>query len=43
MLSDVEIASRTHMLPIAKIAFSAGIQPDELELYGHYKAKIRES
>ncbi len=28
------------MLPISKIAENLGVQPDELELYGNYKAKI---
>jgi len=29
------------MLPIAQVAANAGIQPDELELYGESRAKIR--
>lgn len=40
MLSDLEIAQRTKMKPIAKIAEEIGIREDELELYGKYKAKV---
>jgi formate--tetrahydrofolate ligase len=38
---NLEIASRTPLSPIAKIAQDKlGLDPDRLELYGHYKAKI---
>ncbi len=40
MLSDIEIAQKNVMEPISKIADKLGIQPEELEQYGHYKAKI---
>jgi formate--tetrahydrofolate ligase len=42
MLTDIEIAQNTEMLPITKIAEKVGISSDDLELYGHYKAKISE-
>lgn len=38
--TDLEIAQVAHMLPIVDVAKKAGIQADELELYGNYKAKI---
>lgn len=41
MLSDLEIAQKTEMLPITEIAASIGIKEEELELYGKYKAKVR--
>ncbi|MDD2352425.1 MAG: formate--tetrahydrofolate ligase [Atribacterota bacterium] len=41
MLSDLQIAQQTKMLPITEIASSVGITNDELELYGNYKAKVR--
>lgn len=40
MLSDIEIALGTKMLPIKTISDQLGIKEDELELYGHYKAKL---
>ena len=40
MLSDIEIAQKNVMEPISKIADNLGILPEELEQYGHYKAKI---
>jgi len=40
MLTDIEIAQNCNMRPITEIAETAGISPDELELYGRYKAKI---
>ncbi|WP_345472949.1 formate--tetrahydrofolate ligase [Glutamicibacter ectropisis] len=39
-LSDLEIAARTVLKPIAEIAASAGIPEDALEPYGRYKAKV---
>lgn len=42
MLSDIEIASTARLKPIAEIASELGILDTELELYGHYKAKINE-
>ncbi len=38
--SDIEIAQEAEMLEIEKVAEAAGIQKDELELYGKYKAKL---
>lgn len=40
MLSDVEIAQSAKMKPISEIAKKVGLQDDDLELYGKYKAKI---
>lgn len=38
--SDIEIAQQTKMEPIVKIAEKLGIEEDNIELYGKYKAKI---
>ncbi|MDE6035319.1 MAG: formate--tetrahydrofolate ligase [Ruminococcus sp.] len=43
MLSDIEIAQGAEMKYIDKIAESIGIDYDELEPYGHYKAKVSEA
>lgn len=40
MLTDIEIAQKSTLEPIAEIASRLDILPDELELYGKYKAKI---
>ncbi len=40
MLSDIEIAMGAKMEPIGKIAEKIGIAQEELEPYGHYKAKL---
>jgi formate--tetrahydrofolate ligase len=40
MKSDIEIAQSADIRPIAEIAEKLGIDPDKLELYGRYKAKI---
>ena len=40
MKSDIQIAQEATMLPIKEVAASIGIQEDDLELYGKYKAKI---
>ncbi|MHB9024363.1 MAG: formate--tetrahydrofolate ligase [Armatimonadota bacterium] len=40
MLSDIEIAQQTEILPIKGIAEKLGVLEDELELYGPYKTKI---
>ena len=42
MKTDIEIAREAKMLPITKIAENLGIEDDELELYGKYKAKIND-
>ena len=40
MLSDIEIAEQATLDPIADIAAKVGLDSDELEFYGKYKAKI---
>ena len=42
MLSDIEIAQNAQMKKIKDIAADLGVSEDELEPYGHYKAKITE-
>ncbi len=42
MLSDIEIAKQAKMLPIDQIAKKLSIDPDFLEPYGKYKAKLSE-
>jgi formyltetrahydrofolate synthetase len=39
--SDIEIAQETELKPIMQIAEEVGLQPEELELHGNYKAKVR--
>ena len=39
-MTDIEIAQSTEMLPIQEVAAKIGISPDNLELYGKYKAKV---
>ena len=43
MKTDIEIAQEAKMLPITEIASKLGIEDEELELYGRYKAKINDS
>ncbi len=40
MLSDIEIAQHAKLVPISKLAAEIGLQEDEFEPYGRYKAKI---
>ena len=40
MKTDIEIAQETPMLPVAEAAENFGIDADDLELYGKYKAKL---
>jgi len=40
METDIKIAQKTKILHITEIAKSMGLEPDDLELYGKYKAKI---
>lgn len=40
MLSDIEIAQKNEMLPITEVAEKIGIQAQDLDLYGKYKAKL---
>ncbi len=42
MKTDIEIAKEAKMLPITVIAKNLGVEDDELELYGKYKAKIND-
>jgi formate--tetrahydrofolate ligase len=41
MPSSLEIAQSARLRPVAQIAEELGLQQDEIELYGPYKAKIR--
>ena len=43
MLTDIEIAQNADMKPITEIAHSLGIDNDDIEPYGHYKAKLSEN
>lgn len=40
MLSDIEIAQNSSMKPIDEISSFIGVNPEEVEFYGKYKAKI---
>ncbi len=42
MLTDIEIAQQAKMLKIGRIAENLGISEDDIEPYGHYKAKLSE-
>ncbi len=42
MKTDIEIAQEAEKLPIVDVAEKYGIGPDDLELYGKYKAKLSE-
>ena len=42
MLSDIEIAQRAEMYPIGKVAAELSIEEEDIEYYGHYKAKLSE-
>lgn len=39
--SDIDIAQAADLKPITQVAEELGLLPDELELYGPYKAKIK--
>jgi formate--tetrahydrofolate ligase len=41
MLTDIEIAQAAKLRPITEIAKKLDLGPDDLELYGRYKAKVR--
>ena len=43
MKSDIEIAQEAKLVHIGEIAQQLGVQEDELELYGKYKAKLSDS
>jgi len=38
--SSLEIAQEATLRPISEIAAAAGLEPDEVDLYGRYKAKV---
>lgn len=40
MKSDIEIAQETKMAPIIEVGRSIGLDEEDLELYGKYKAKV---
>ena len=40
MKSDIQLAQEATMLPIKEVALQLGIEEDDLELYGKYKAKL---
>lgn len=40
MKSDIEIAQEAQMIPIGEVAAQLGIEEDDLEYYGKYKAKL---
>ena len=40
MKTDIEIAQEAKMLPIREVAKTYGIEEEDLELYGKYKAKL---
>ena len=42
MLTDIQIAQQADIRPVKEIAAKIGIDEDELELYGKYKAKLSE-
>lgn len=43
MLTDIEIAQQAKMLKIGQIAEKLGISEEEIEPYGHYKAKLSQA
>ncbi len=43
MKSDIEIAQEAKLVHIGEIAQQLGVEEDELELYGKYKAKLSDS
>ena len=43
MKTDIEIAQEARMLPITQVAEKCGIEEEDLELYGKYKAKLSDS
>ena len=43
MLTDIEIAQQAELLPVKEIAKKLDIKENELEPYGHYKAKLSDS
>ncbi|MGN1110702.1 MAG: formate--tetrahydrofolate ligase [Oscillospiraceae bacterium] len=43
MLTDIEIAQNAKMMKVAEIAEKLGISNEEIEPYGHYKAKLSQA
>ena len=43
MKTDIEIANEVELQPIKEIAMQIGVDEEELELYGKYKAKLTEA
>ncbi len=43
MLTDIEIAQNAKMLKITEIARNLGVSEEDIEPYGHYKAKLSEN
>ena len=43
MLSDIEIAQAAKMEHIRNVAAGLGIEENELEFYGKYKAKVSDT
>lgn len=41
MLTDIEIAQQAKLLPIEEIAAKIGVSKDEIDFYGSYKAKLK--
>ncbi len=39
--SDIEIAQAAQLKPITQVLEEVGLQPDEVELHGNYKAKVK--
>src|SRR5512134_2363442 len=39
--SDIEIAQEAELKPISMLAEEIGLLPEELELHGNFKAKVR--
>jgi methylenetetrahydrofolate dehydrogenase (NADP+) / methenyltetrahydrofolate cyclohydrolase / formyltetrahydrofolate synthetase len=39
--SDIDIAQAAKLKPVRLVAQEAGLRPDEVEMYGEYKAKVR--
>ncbi|MBI3659101.1 formate--tetrahydrofolate ligase [Candidatus Acetothermia bacterium] len=38
--NDLEVAQAAELIPISEIAEEIGLEPEEIELYGRYKAKV---
>ena len=39
-MSDIDIARKTELRPVAEIAAELGLKPDHVETFGPYKAKV---